>query len=53
MFDPDTQVAYCKYCYYTHDNWEPGEESGLWNCRFCDHTSKEEYMRIFQLSEVN
>lgn len=52
-FNPETQVAYCKYCYRTHDDWAPAtdHDGDCWTCELCDHTSKEDYMKIFRLEE--
>lgn len=41
----DGQIAYCKYCYTTHDNWGMSDY-GIWNCNICNHGTGDEFMQI-------
>ncbi len=45
-FNPETQVARCKYCYEQHDNWIQGTrldfDQPVWICNRCDHATSDE-----------
>jgi hypothetical protein len=38
-------VAYCKYCYESHDRWEL-DCDGLWVCQKCNHATADRCMQI-------
>ncbi len=48
VFDPELQVAYCKYCYTTHDRWETKVDDA-WECHICSHRTHIDYLKIFNL----
>jgi hypothetical protein len=49
-FDPEAQVAYCKYCYETHGDWL-FEEGEAWECQRCGHRTRDEYLPVAQEPE--
>ncbi len=51
VFDPELQVAHCKYCYTTHDRWEQ-EEVDAWGCLICNHWTHIDYLEFFNLISV-
>lgn len=46
------KVAWCKYCYTTHDKWWPVEGKPYWTCGICLHTSAEEFMDTEEEEDV-
>lgn len=45
-FDPETQVARCKYCYEQHSDWMHGSrldfDEPVWICNRCEHATSDE-----------
>jgi hypothetical protein len=44
----DGGMAYCKYCYTTHDEWEIGEgfDCLAWICQRCNHATADDFMEM-------
>jgi phage N-6-adenine-methyltransferase len=48
-FNPESQKAYCKYCYQTHSNWELSAVHAnpmCWECLHCNHFSSDAHLEI-------
>lgn len=52
-FDPTQSMAYCKYCYTTHNDWElSGDHSpAAWVCNRCNHATRDDFMQIEEEEE--
>jgi hypothetical protein len=49
-YHPNTQEAYCKYCYKTHRLWtrflDVFPDEIVWECGVCQHRTRDEFMQI-------
>lgn len=49
-YDPTQHMAYCKYCYTTHNDWVC-EEDKAWECQRCTHRTRDGFMQIVEEPE--
>lgn len=45
----ERRLAYCKYCYQTHNKWVLGDDYGndiVWVCLMCGYATHDNYMQI-------
>lgn len=49
-YDPTQHMAYCKYCYTTHNDWVC-EEDKAWECQRCTHRTRDDFMQIVEEPE--
>lgn len=51
-FDPNTQAAYCKYCYDRHSDWEISGDHAepVWMCKRCEHYSADRFLEISDIA---